>query len=922
MTLRLKVMFIILVSLFSVQSYSQGVVEGVVTDELTGESLIGVNIVYAAGKGVVTDIDGNYRINLENGSYTLTISYVGYITQTSNLTINNNTIPLYISMSSVTLGEVEVVGDMARSRETPVAFSTINPIQLQEELASQEIPMILNSTPGVYATQQGGGDGDARINIRGFSQRNVAVMIDGLPVNDMENGWVYWSNWFGLDAVTQTIQVQRGLGASKLALPSIGGTMNIVTAGISQKRKIKIKQEVGDNGYLRTSLGYTSGQLKSGWGVTAAGSYKRGNGWVDQAFTEGWFYYVKIDKKIGKHILSVTAMGAPQEHGQRRYKKPIATYDSAYAAKQGVTASPGEYFASNYIDTVSMVNKGLRYNSDWGSYTTIDGENVTLNDKLNYYYKPLFTLRHFWSVSDKFYLSNIVYLSMGDGGGTSLKKSVQAPRYITEEGQINLQEYYDINMINVDPLYPDENKSYQYLRSNKNNHNWIGLLSTFNYTINDELTFSGGFDLRRYVGTHYEEVYNLMGGSYTLDANNSNRDPFTQLRVGDKANYYNDAIVEWGGVFTQLEYKVGNFSTFLNLTAAYTGYRKIDYFAPRELKVNDTVLAIGYGQEVNYNGQVYNDNSEGLEWAQSDWKWIPGYTFKGGVNYNMSEKSNVFINLGYLSKAPVFNNVYDRYTVAMLREIENEYITAAELGYSFKSRAFSANTNIYYTVWENKPGSPVSYPINDDEMGYGNIQGMDALHMGIELDFDYRILSNLNFEGLLSIGDWKWTSADSVRLYDDNNQLVKTEYFNAKGVHVGDAAQTQFGGSLRYEPIKNLYITCRATYFDRYYADFNPFDLNPDKNPESFDENGDPVDAWETPSYLLIDFHAGYTLYYKDWKFDLRGSILNTFNELYISDASDNDSYSTSTHSHDAMSAGVYMGLGRRFNVSLAVTLP
>ena len=112
-------------------------------------------------------------------------------------------------------------------------------------MADQDLPMLLNSTPGVYATQQGGGDGDARINIRGFNQRNVAVMIDGIPVNDMENGWVYWSNWFGLSSVTSNTQVQRGLGASKIAIPSVGGTMNIITKGISNKAGGMVKQSVG-----------------------------------------------------------------------------------------------------------------------------------------------------------------------------------------------------------------------------------------------------------------------------------------------------------------------------------------------------------------------------------------------------------------------------------------------------------------------------------------------------------------------------------------------------------------------------------------------------------------------------------------------------------------------------------------------------
>ena len=105
--------------------------------------------------------------------------------------------------------------------------------------------MLLNSTPGVYI-QQGGGD-DVRINIRGFNQRNVAVMIDGVPMNDMENGWVYWPNWFGLDALTRTIQVQRDW-EPKLALPSVGGTINIMTKGVDLLARPMV-QELGSGNY-------------------------------------------------------------------------------------------------------------------------------------------------------------------------------------------------------------------------------------------------------------------------------------------------------------------------------------------------------------------------------------------------------------------------------------------------------------------------------------------------------------------------------------------------------------------------------------------------------------------------------------------------------------------------------------------------
>ncbi|MBW6459810.1 MAG: TonB-dependent receptor, partial [Bacteroidales bacterium] len=170
-----KLRFYLIAMVLPLQIFSQGVLEGMVRDAMTGESLIGVNILYDAGKGTVTDNNGRYTIALERGSYQITASYVGYETQSKSIDITQEKVVLDFNMKTIMLSEVEVVSDMARIRETPVAFSTITPVKIEEMLASQDIPMILNTTPGVYATQQGGGDGDARINIRGFSQRNVAV---------------------------------------------------------------------------------------------------------------------------------------------------------------------------------------------------------------------------------------------------------------------------------------------------------------------------------------------------------------------------------------------------------------------------------------------------------------------------------------------------------------------------------------------------------------------------------------------------------------------------------------------------------------------------------------------------------------------------------------------------------------------------
>ena len=338
-----------------------GTIRGIVMDEQTGETLIGANILFGEGKGTVTDFEGKFMVQVDNGSYDLQISYVGFETQQLSVDVTGKTVVLEIQLKSLTIDEVIIVADVARSRETPVAFTNVLPKQIEEELAGQDIPMILNSTPGVYATAQGGGDGDARIPIRGFNQRNIAVLIDGLPVNDMENGWVYWSNWFGLDQVIRTIQVQRGLGASKLALPSVGGTMNIITKGLESESEGTFKQEIYSRGKIRTSASYSSGSLRNGWGISVAGSYKNGQGWVDNTFSKGWFYYAKVDKRFNKHIVSVSAMGAPQTHDQRSYKRAIATYDSEFARQQGVPVDETDG-TGDYLYRPPIYNNGIGYN--------------------------------------------------------------------------------------------------------------------------------------------------------------------------------------------------------------------------------------------------------------------------------------------------------------------------------------------------------------------------------------------------------------------------------------------------------------------------------------------------------------------------------------------------------------------------------
>ena len=156
----------------------------------------------------------------------------------------------------------------------------------------------------------------------------------------MESGWVYWSNWNGLgDAVSQ-VQVQRGLGASKLAINSIGGTMNIVTKTTDAQKGGSFQSQYSSYGQLKNTLSYSTGKMKDGAAVTAVVSNTNGDGYVDGTYVRANSYFLSYAKDLNEdHMLTFTAIGAPQEHGQRdRMLTPgeVEEYGSTYNKDWGI----------------------------------------------------------------------------------------------------------------------------------------------------------------------------------------------------------------------------------------------------------------------------------------------------------------------------------------------------------------------------------------------------------------------------------------------------------------------------------------------------------------------------------------------------------------------------------------------------------
>ncbi|MFT7330231.1 MAG: hypothetical protein ACI848_000294, partial [Roseivirga sp.] len=161
----LGVLFIAASSMYG-QTLTGTVVDG------SNQPLPGADVVLTGTTtGVSTDFNGNFSLDVNTASGTLKVSFIGFTNKKIEFNSSNTSLgTIQLNNSAESLDEIVISGimDIAKDRQTPVAVSTIRSAEILDKLGSQEFPELLNNTPSVYATKQGGGFGDARINIRGF----------------------------------------------------------------------------------------------------------------------------------------------------------------------------------------------------------------------------------------------------------------------------------------------------------------------------------------------------------------------------------------------------------------------------------------------------------------------------------------------------------------------------------------------------------------------------------------------------------------------------------------------------------------------------------------------------------------------------------------------------------------------------------
>jgi len=843
---------ILILTLFTLGINAQCHLTGSVHDSLNQRVLSGVNITNGSfNTGTITDLNGNFELWLDAGKHIIRFTMTGYESKSLSIEIKDQEEidlgMILLTQAVIGLEEVKIIASESRDRKTPMAVSTFRAQTIERQLGDQPYPLIMKMSPGIYPVREGGGTGDASVNIRGFKQENVGLLLNGIPVNSVENGLVYWNNWTGLTEVTEQIQLQRGLGVSNVAQNSIGGTINIITKTTDTERRGSFQYEITSYGNSRATLMYSTGRLKNGLAISFQGARFSGSGYVDATEVNGWAYFLSISKEFNKdHKLVFTVLGNPETHGQRNFR-----------------LSEEEY--KQY---------GCRYNKDWGSY------NGQINNaSVNFYHKPHFSLNYYWNISKKTFLASSAYFSFGSGGGKWTDTFAYNPwifNYYNPSGQIDWDSIYAINLTNTDTfrLENGADTSGYSINIQTNflaDHIWAGALSTLHHEFNDNFKLIAGVHARYFKSKLQQKVRDLLGGEFYIDDyawaidGVSGREQIKN--VGDIVKVDNGALVNYAGGFAQLEYQGASFSAFVSGTINNTWYQREDRY--------------------NY---ITDQKSEMISKT--------GYDFKLGLNYNINEYHNVYVNSGYFSRAPYFKFVFGNYTNTPTSGLENEKVGSIEMGYGLRYRKSSFSLNAYYTKWEDKSILSNEYNQFEDP---SMIKGLDALHMGIEGEFSQGFSHWAQLGLIFSIGNWTWQNNVTALLYNSDNIVIDTVNVYCEGLYVGDAPQTQVGLRGNFRILRQFDLGINWIWYDRLYADFDPAKrTNPDDTDQSF----------RIPSYSSMDIHAGFPFEIGKLNCYANISCFNALNSQNIIRGVDGET-------HDITSFQGYWSFNRTFSFSL-----
>lgn len=731
---------------------------------------------------------------------------------------------------------ITISTNKAEERRTPVPFSQITVSEIEKKHTVKDIPQILSELPSVLVySENGNGVGYSNLTMRGFNQRRIAVLVNGVPQNDPEDHNMYWINFPDLAASIDNIQVQRGAGLSNYGFPAIGGSINLETSNFT----------VAPGATLETGVGYQ--QFGNNFEQnTSKFSIQASSGVVDEKYA----VYARLSRinSFGYRDNSWAKLNG--------YFLGFARFDDNLTTQINIFGGPfADGLAYNGIPKSYIKDKKLRrHNYNYWSYDST-GENISWitvrrKQEVENFSQPHYEMLNDWQISDNITLKSTLFFYSGkgffdfDGTGWTDKYSFR----LTPENGFPADA--------KDPQNPII-RAFVYNRQG----GWIPRLQLkHNYGL---LTLGG--EARIHRSEHWgkiqyaENLPDNYNPDYKFYSYNGLRNIFS-LFVRNEHNLSENLILT------------------AELQSVYHTYA-----------IKNEKAGYVYTKYVNVKGDTVGFGSKLFDIH---------YFFVNpriGVNYNINEESSIYSFIAYTSREPRMKNLYDAsfsyigekplFKGFVLQDgsyrydftkpiIKPESMLNFELGYTFRDDKYYFNANVYWMEYFDEFVKSGKLDI------FGNPIDGNAprtRHYGIELQGSSIIFNN-NY-GSLDV---------SGNLTLSNNSIIKYDFLTNHGAVVSLKNNPIAGfpdviGNLRINyKYGDFYISLLSKYVGEFRTDnfgdmlTNNIDIIKHLEGDYYKDN--KVDAYNVYN---LDFSYTFNKVLGFNSIELRGSIYNLFNKLY-----------------------------------------
>lgn len=684
------IFFMTLVSLNAAAQYR---VAGTVFENNSGKSLPGAHVILEkTGYSSVADDDGAFLISkVRKGTYSLSVSFIGYKTYKSALVVLSDTILRIGLDGTALLGEEVNISATRAQKNTPAAFSVLTARELQPVNLGRDVTYLIQGTPSAIVTSDAGnGIGYTSISIRGTDLTRINVTVNSIPLNDPESQGVWFVDLPDLASSAGNIQIQRGVGTSTNGAGAFGASINFMTTDMHQDPYGELDLSAGSYRSLKTTLKFGSGMISDRFSVDGRLSYIHSDGYIDRAFSTLKSYYLS-----GGYYGPNTTLKLVTFSG----------YEQTYQAWEGV---PKDSLATN------------RTYNPAGAYYDRNGvlqyyENQTDNYQQDHY-QVIFSQR----LSKVWNLNLALHYTRGKGYYENYEEDEPFSDYGLADLILGGDTITETNLVN---------------RKMMDNY-FYGLTFSTNYNIRDKVKLTLGGAWNRYYGKHFGKV---IWAEFASNGDNErnyyyNTGLKTDFNIFLKAAYQLNKIISLSG---DLQYRNVNYTMegLLDNQRTVDQTHRFNFFNPKVglfARFNDnheTWLSFGVAnREPSRNN--YKDADPGkIPTNETLYDLEAGYQFR---KENLSLSANLYYMYyrNQLALTGEINNVGE----AVMVNVPKSYRTGIEIAVGLDFLQKKMNWAVNVTLSRNKIKDFTHYiDVYDADWNY---LGQDSTWLG-ETDLSF-----------------------------------------------------------------------------------------------------------------------------------------------------------------------------------------